>query len=55
MNISIWGAGKFGLYVGRQLIKKQNIICYIDNNAKDIENVLGIKVVSPAEYEKCYS
>lgn len=50
MNIAIWGAGKFGLYVGRQLIKKQNIVCYIDNNPENIENVLGVEVVSPGEY-----
>ncbi len=55
MNIAIWGAGKFGLYVGRQLIERQNIICYIDNNAENIEDVLGIEVVSPVEYADRYS
>lgn len=55
MNIAIWGAGKFGFYVGTQLIKRQNVVCYIDNNAENIEDVLGIKVVSPDEYADGYS
>lgn len=55
MNIAIWGAGKFGLYVGGQLIGKYNIICYIDNNAEHIEDVLGVKVVLPDEYVESYA
>lgn len=50
MNIAIWGAGKFGTYVGRQLIGKQNVVCYIDNNAENKNKLLDIKVVSPDEY-----
>ena len=55
MDIAIWGAGKFGSYVGGKLINKHTIICYIDNNAENIENVLGIMVVSPAEYVEKYA
>ncbi len=54
MDIAIWGAGRFGSYIGRKLIEKHTIICYIDNNAENIENVLGIRVVSPAEYMENY-
>lgn len=55
MNIAIWGAGKFGLYVGMQLKGKQNITCYIDNNAGNIPDIMGVTVVSPDEYMTCYS
>lgn len=55
MNIAIWGAGKVGIYVGRQLAGRHNIICYIDNNADNIEEVLGVKVVSPIEYMEGYA
>lgn len=55
MNIAIWGAGKFGKHVGEQIIKNQNVVCYIDNRAESIEDVLDIKVVSPAEYMSCYA
>lgn len=55
MNIAIWGAGKFGSYIGGQLFGKQNIICYIDSNAENIEDILGVKVVSPIEYVKGYA
>lgn len=55
MDIAIWGAGKFGSYVGRKLTGKQNIICYIDNNADNIEDVLGVKVISPVEYLENYA
>lgn len=55
MDITIWGAGKFGLYVGRQLAGRHNIICYIDNNAENIGSILGVKVVSPAVYMESYA
>lgn len=54
MNIAIWGAGRFGLYVGRQLIRKHDIVCYIDNHAENTGYVLGVKVVSPDEYAENY-
>ena len=55
MNIAIWGAGKFGKHVGEQIKKMQNIVCYIDNRAEIVEDVLGIKVVSPTEYMSYYA
>ena len=55
MKIAIWGAGRFGSYIGGKLIEKHTIICYIDNNAENIENVLGIMVVSPDEYMENYA
>ncbi len=55
MDIAIWGAGKFGSYVGGKLIKKHTIICYIDNNAENMEDVLGIRVVSPSDYMENYA
>lgn len=55
MNIAIWGAGKFGSYVGGKLIGKHTVICYIDNNAENMEDVLGVRVVSPAEYMENYA
>lgn len=54
MNISIWGAGKFGQYVGKQLNEIYNIVCYIDNQPGDKDDVLGKKVVSPEEYSNTY-
>lgn len=54
MNIAIWGAGKFGSYVGGKLIKKHAVVCYIDNNAENMEDVLGIKVVLPSVYVENY-
>lgn len=50
MNIAIWGAGKFGTYVGRQLIGKQNVVCYIDNNVGNRNKLLNTKIISPDEY-----
>ncbi len=54
MNIAIWGAGKFGTYVCERLKEKRHTIIFIDNNAENINSVMGTKVVSPAEYMKCY-
>lgn len=54
MNIAIWGAGKFGTYVGGQLIGKQNVVCYIDNNVEDKSELLNTKVVLPNEYMNYY-
>ncbi len=54
MNIAIWGAGKFGLYVAEQLTQKHNIVCCIDNNSGNIGDILGIRVVSPTEYIDSY-
>ncbi|MDE7204839.1 MAG: radical SAM protein [Lachnospiraceae bacterium] len=54
MNIAIWGAGKFGKIVGKQIRTNQNIVCYIDNCAENIEDIMGIEVVSPTEYMRHY-
>ena len=55
MNIAIWGAGKFGTFMGKQLKEKQSIVCYIDNCAQDIDDKMGIEVVTPTEYMRCYA
>lgn len=54
MNIAIWGAGKFGLYVGKQLYDVCNIVCFIDNYPEGRDTLLEKKVVSPEEYLKIY-
>jgi len=56
MQIAIWGAGKFGNYILRQ-IKDNNtvdVICIIDKNP-DLNMEQGIKVVTPSVFTEEYS
>lgn len=48
------GAGKFGRYVGKRLNEICHIICYIDNQPADKEELFGKRVVSPDEYMMKY-
>ncbi|MDE6568379.1 MAG: 4Fe-4S cluster-binding domain-containing protein [Lachnospiraceae bacterium] len=57
MGIAVWGAGKFGKFVIRQLMNNSNIQvkCVIDRRADELEEVSGIPVVSPKSFKEKFS
>lgn len=57
MNIAIWGAGKFGKFVLRQLINRPNITVkyVIDKRAAKLEEVSGTPVVSPETFKGSFA
>lgn len=56
MNIAIWGAGEFGGYVLKQLLKNStvNIICIIDNYS-DLKEKEGVVIVKPIDFLAKYN
>lgn len=57
MNIAIWGAGKFGQLVVRQLVNRPNIVVryIIDKRANELKEVCGIPVVSPEIFKSSFT
>lgn len=57
MDIAVWGAGKFGMYVTRQLIDNPNIsIRYIiDRQADELDTILGIPVIKPTKFREDFA
>lgn len=53
MNIAVWGAGKFGRFVIRQLINKPEItvMCVIDRRADELKEVYGIPIVRQEQFK----
>ncbi|MCI8504531.1 MAG: radical SAM protein [Dorea sp.] len=57
MDIAVWGAGKFGQFVIRQLVNRSNVVVkyIIDKRADELKEVLGIPVVSPEKYRNSFA
>lgn len=57
MNIAVWGAGKFGVYVTQQLTSNPNVSikCIIDMRADELDAMFGIPVINPTKFREDFA
>jgi FlaA1/EpsC-like NDP-sugar epimerase len=52
LKVAIFGAGSGGERLGKQLLRRHDVVCFIDNDPNKIgKTLLGLPIISPKQID----